>query len=116
MEQSILESTKAILGVDGQTDFDLDIITHINATFLELDLLGVGAFGINLYIENSDTEWDSLFEPGPVQLAIKTFVYLNVRMLFDPPQTAAAISAMERRIEKAVWLINVHAEGDYDYE
>ena len=108
---SILDSTKKILGLDPEYDvFDVDIITHINSVFFTLNQLGVGP-AEGFMITDNTTPW-TWFSEGPSNLnAVKTYVYLRVRLLFDPPQTSFAISAMEKQIQELEWRLNVHREG-----
>ena len=107
---SILDSTKKILGLDfDYTDFDLDVITHINTAFMSLRQLGVGP-STGFVISDNTATWDQ-FTPDIVMLAgVKTYVYLKVRLAFDPPPTSFAIEALQRQIEEAEWRINVVAE------
>jgi hypothetical protein len=110
MEESILKSTKKILGLDAQyTPFDLDIITHINAAFSILDQLGVGPDG-GFYIEDETALWsDYLVPPNQLNL-IKTYVYLKVRILFDPPGTSFLLQSAEDQIREYEWRLNVFRE------
>jgi|SRR5580765_1039084 hypothetical protein len=112
MEQSILLSTKKILGIaPDYTVFDLDILTHINAAFSTLTQLGVGPV-TGFMIENSDTEWDDFFGTVPDNQFnnVKTYVYLRVRQVFDPPTTSFAIQAFNDQIRELEWRMNVHRE------
>ena len=108
---SILDSTKKILGLDPEYDvFDVDIITHINSAFFTLNQLGVGPAEGFMIVDDAAT-W-SEYLGGQINLnAVKTYVYLRVRLLFDPPQTSFAISAMEKQIQELEWRLNVHREG-----
>lgn len=108
---SILDSTKKILGLDPEYDvFDVDIISHINSAFFTLNQLGVGP-AEGFMITDNTTPW-TWFSEGLSNLnAVKTYVYLRVRLLFDPPQTSFAISAMEKQIQELEWRLNVHREG-----
>lgn len=108
---SILDSTKKILGLDPEYDvFDVDIISHINSAFFTLNQLGVGPAEGFMILDNTST-W-AWFLDGQINLnAVKTYVYLRVRLLFDPPQTSFAISAMEKQIQELEWRLNVHREG-----
>jgi len=114
MEESILKSTKKILGLaDDYTPFDLDVITHINATFSILDQLGIGPDG-GFFIEDTTTEWID-YEVPPNQLnLIKTYVFLKVRMLFDPPTTSFLIDAMNNQIKEYEWRLNTFREWALD--
>lgn len=110
MEQSILISTKKILGV-GDTDksFDQDIITHINTAFSTLTQLGVGpADGFT--IEDEDAEWDEFIGEDNRYHSVKSYVFLKVRQLFDPPTTSYLITAVENQIRELEWRLNVNRE------
>lgn len=111
MEQSILISTKKILGVaEEYTAFDLDIITHINTAFSTLTQLGVGP-AAGFMIEGAEEEWADFISPEDFQYnAVKSYVYLKTRQLFDPPTTSYLISAVEKQIQEFEWRLNVHRE------
>jgi hypothetical protein len=111
METSILTSTKNVLGIaEDYTVFDLDIITHINTAFSTLTQLGVGPVN-GFMIEDETPVWDDFIPMGDFQYnSVKTYVYLRVRMLFDPPQTSYLITAMEKQIEQLEWRLNIHRE------
>ena len=110
MEQSILISTKKILGIaEDYTVFDLDIITHINSAFSTLTQLGVGpAEG---FMINDETEvWTDFIADDLQYNSVKSYVFLRVRQLFDPPTTSYLISASERQIQELEWRLNIHRE------
>lgn len=110
MEESILKSTKKILGLDAAyTAFDLDVITHINAAFSILDQLGVGPLG-GFSIEDDSTGWSEYVAPPNQLHLIKTYVYLKVRLLFDPPSTSFLINAYEEQLKEYEWRLNVMRE------
>jgi hypothetical protein len=113
MEQSILTSTKKILGIaEDYTVFDLDILTHINTAFATLTQLGVGPAD-GFMIEDETAVWTD-FDPVDDHLnfnSVKSYVFLKVKMLFDPPTTSYLLSASEKQIEELEWRLNVHREG-----
>lgn len=107
MQNSILTSTKNILGLDEDyTAFDLDVITHINYAFSVLKDLGVGP-AVGFSIEDKTAEWDSLSLPVDQLSMVRTYVYLKTRSIFDPPATSFAIEAMKRQIEEQEWRLTV---------
>lgn len=112
MELSILISTKKILGIaEDYTVFDLDIITHINTAFSTLTQLGVGPAD-GFMIEDDSALWTD-FDPVDDNLnynAVKSYVFLKVKVLFDPPTTSYLIAATEKQIEELEWRLNVHRE------
>lgn len=113
MEQSILTSTKKILGIaEDYTVFDLDILTHINTAFSTLTQLGVGPAD-GFMIEDETAVWTD-FDPVDDHLnfnSVKSYVFLKVQMLFDPPQTSYLITAKEKQIAELEWRLNVYREG-----
>lgn len=97
-EESILNNTKKILNIaETDTSFDLDVIVPINSTLSSLNQLGVGPAG-GLQIEGSEETWGDLAVPGSWLGLIRTYVFLKVKMIFDPPGTSFHIEAMERQI------------------
>lgn len=112
MEQSILNSTKKILGIaDSYDAFDLDVITHINTAFSTLTQLGIGP-NTGFMIEDESEEWADFIdtETDPQYNTVRSYVYLKVRMLFDPPTTSYLITAMNEQITQLEWRLNVHRE------
>lgn len=110
MEQSILTSTKKILGIaEDYTVFDLDIITHINTAFSTLTQLGVGP-ATGYMIEDAANLWSEFIIDDLQNNAVKSYVFLRVRMLFDPPTTSYLITASEKQIQELEWRLNAHRE------
>lgn len=110
MTQSILDSTKKVLGLPADyTPFDVDIVMHINSVFFTLNQLGVGP-DEGFTIENSDDVWEDFMVGEKVQ-AVKSYMYLRVRLLFDPPSTSFAIESLKKQAEEFEWRLNVHMEG-----
>lgn len=110
MEQRILTSTKKILGLaEEYTVFDLDVITHINSAFSTLTQLGVGPTD-GFMIEDDTAVWSDFIVDDIQYNAVKTYVYLRVRQLFDPPSTSYLITAFETQLKELEWRLNVHRE------
>lgn len=112
METSILTSTKKILGIAADyTVFDLDIITHINSSLSTLSQLGVGP-ALGFAIEDDSANWvDFIADNDPFYNSVKTYVYLRVRQVFDPPTTSYQIAAFNDQIKELEWRLNVTREG-----
>ena len=109
---SILTSIKKLLGIaKDYTHFDDDIIIHINTVFLNLTQIGVGPAN-GFAIEDAGAEW-SEFLPTTHSLfeAVKTYVYLKVRLLFDPPLSSTVMDAINKNISEIEWRLNVAAES-----
>ena len=104
---SILASIKKFLGVPEEyTQFDADIIMHINSVFLNLNQLGVGPEA-GFAIENDSAEWSDFIKDNVKLNAVKTYMYLKVKLLFDPPLSASVIESMNHTISELEWRLNV---------
>jgi hypothetical protein len=111
MENSILLSTKKILGIaPDYTVFDLDVITHINSSLSIVSQLGVGPMG-SISIEDETTEWDDLDLPQNQLSLVRTYIFLRVRMLFDPPGTSFLIDAMTKQIQEHEYRLSYFREA-----
>lgn len=113
MTDSILDSTKKILGIDPEyTAFDIDIITHINSVFSTLDQLGIGPEG-GFMIEDNTATWSEFLGSDPRLNPVKTYMYLRVRLAFDPPATSFHLDAMQKQIQEHEWRLNVYRESSH---
>lgn len=109
--ESILTSIKKLLGVSEKYDhFDADIIMHINSAFMVLSQIGVGPDN-GFTIEDDTTTWLDYIPDGSNLEAVKTYIYLKVRLLFDPPSSSFVLESMKRQIEEYEWRLNVQSEG-----
>lgn len=105
--ESILTSIKKLLGIDEEyTQFDNDIIMHINTVFLNLTQLGVGPEE-GFLIEDDSATWDDFIGDSNQLQAVKTYVYLKVKLLFDPPLSSSVIESINRIISELEWRLNV---------
>lgn len=110
--ESILTSVKKLLGPDESYDaFDQDIIMNINSVLMTLNQLGVGPeSGFN--ITGSSETWTDLFGERKDLSAVKMYIYLKVRLAFDPPQNGFLVDAITKQCTELEWRINIQAEGD----
>ena len=110
--ESILISIKQLLGIDeSETHFDTDIVIHINSTFATLNDLGVGpekTFSIidekamwNDFIDEEDTSFND----------VKTYMYLKVKMIFDPPSSSSVMDAFKRQADETEWRLTTRASN-----
>ena len=114
LNKSILVTIKKLLGIDQAHEaFDLDIITHINSAFMVLAQLGVGPEE-GFFISDDIANWDTFLATtnGVYPHAVQTYIYLKVKLTFDPPQTAHLIAAVERQIEQLEWRLNTNEERE----
>jgi hypothetical protein len=111
MNDSILTSIKSMLGIaEEDTSFDVDIIININSVLMDLNTLGVGP-SAGFFIIDKTITWDDFIGGVNIRLdAVKTYIYMKVKMVFDPPSTAAKISAMERQVTEYGWKLTNQSE------
>lgn len=107
METSILLSTKKMLGLGAEyTPFDLDIITHINAVFSVLTQIGVGPT-VGFAIQDETSKWQDFLSTNDTMLNLaKTYLYIKVRALFDPPTSSHHVIALKELTAEYEWRMN----------
>lgn len=109
--ESILDSIKKmILGNSEETHFDMDIIIHINSVFATLNQMGVGPEE-TFTIDDDSTIWSEFTEDDVLFNNVKTYMYLKVKLIFDPPASSSVLAAMERQISELEWRLNVSASN-----
>lgn len=110
MSDSILVSIKKLLGITEEYDyFDADIIMHINMAFMVLYQLGVGP-KTPFAIEDASATWSDFMGDSTDLAGVKTYVFLKVKLVFDPPQSSAAMEAIKQNIAELEWRLNVTAD------
>lgn len=115
MSDSILTSTKKVLGIEEAYEvFDVDILMHINSVFSTLDQLGIGP-DAGFVVTDKNATWSSFLENDSRLNSVKTYVFLRVRLLFDPPGTSYLIESLRRQAEELEWRLNVYRETQ-EYE
>ena len=109
--ESILTSIKKLLGIEEEyTHFDNDLIMHINSVLMILSQLGVGAAD-GFSISDTTATWTDFLGTDLVKLqSVKTYIYLKVKLVFDPPSSSAVIEAINRQISELEWRLNVAAD------
>lgn len=114
--ESILDSIKKLLGIESEYDaFDTDVIIHINSVFMVLNQLGVGPEA-PFVIRGRDEQWSDFDSNIGLVEAVKSYMYLKIRLLFDPPNSGVLHEAMERQISEFEWRLNIQAEGGVQNE
>lgn len=111
MENGILTSVKKLLGIaEEYKHFDEDIIVHINSVFMILTQLGVGP-SMGFSINDESAVWtDFIGEDDKNFQSVKTYVYMKVKLIFDPPLSSAVLESMNRTISELEWRLNVAAD------
>lgn len=107
--ESILTSIKKLLGIQAEyTAFDQDLIIHINTVFIILNQLNVGPEEGFMIVDGSES-WDD-FIKGINETMVKTYIYLKVRLMFDPPTSGVLVESMNSMISELEWRL--YLEGD----
>lgn len=110
MENSILTDIKKLLGIDESYEqFDQDIIIHINTYLRNLNQIGVGKRDFSISDKNS--KWiDFLGDDSSRLDQVKTFIFLKVRLVFDPPTSSYVQSSYEKIASELEWRLNVEVD------
>lgn len=109
--ESILTSIKKLLGIpDDYTHFDADLVIHINSVFMILTQLGVGPQE-GFAISDSNAQWSDFIPDEQELQGVKSYVYMKVKLMFDPPDRAAVMESMTKLINEFEWRLNVAAES-----
>ena len=100
-----------MLGIEDEYEhFDPDIIVNINTVFMVLNQLGVGP-PEGFFIRDKTKTWDEYLMDETNLESVKTYIYLRVRLLFDPPSNSFLVEAIKSQLSEIEWRLNVQAEG-----
>jgi hypothetical protein len=103
--QSILTSIKEMLGPSAEDKhFDPEIIMHINTFMLDLTQIGIGPWS-GFTIESDEAVWSDFISDRKDYEAVKTYLYLNVKLVFDPPASSTIVEAMKSQSDKILWRL-----------
>lgn len=110
MQESILSSIKKMLGIaEDYKHFDADIIMHINTVLMVLMQLGVGPVA-GCSISDDTAVWGDFLSSSKQLEAVKSYIYLRVKMLFDPPTSGTVIQSTENLISELAFRLNVEVD------
>lgn len=108
--ESILTSIKKLLGIAEEYEhFDSDLIMHINSVFTILTQLGVGP-SEGFFIEDDTSTWSDFIPDGRNYESVKSYMYLKVKLLFDPPASSVVVESMNQMIKEFEWRLYTEAE------
>lgn len=108
---SILDSIKKMLGLEPDYKaFDMDIVMLINSALLSLNQIGVGP-ETGFTVADDKQTWDEFIGGRQDVDAVISYVYMRVKMIFDPPSSSSAMEAMKQTVEMLEWRINVQVEN-----
>ena len=110
--ESILTSIKKLLGMtEDYTAYDDQIIIHVNSVFMILTQLGIGPEN-GFAIKDKEAIWNDFVSDETKLELVKSYVYLKVKLLFDPPSNSSVIESINRQINEFEWRLNVKAESN----
>lgn len=113
MDDSILTTIKKLLGLSEEmTQFDTDIILHINANLITLNQIGVGPSEGYIITDSSDTWGDFIEGNNALYEPVKAYIYLRVRMIFDPPTNSFVFDAMKNQAAEYEWRLRLIADQE----
>lgn len=108
---SILDLVKKNLGIEVECkDFDDEIIMHINSVLMILSQLGVGPKE-GFAIQDETSTWSDYIPSGKNLNLVKSYIYIKVRLMFDPPTNSFTVTSMENQAKEYEWRLNVQAES-----
>ena len=109
MKESILTSIKKLLGIaEDYINFDTDIIIHINSVFTTLNQVGVGPTKRFRITDKSET-WEMFASDEDFLDSVKTYIYLKVKIVFDPPLNSSVMESYKQEIKELEWRLNVES-------
>ncbi len=111
MRDNILEDSKRMLGIESDYKaFDQELLLHINSIFVILNQLGVGPPS-GFFVEDEDAKWINFVGDKRKDLnIIKSYVFIRLRLLFDPPANSFLVSSLETQAKEFEWRLNVQVE------
>ena len=108
--ESILTSIKKLVGIaEDYTVFDTDFIIYINSAFATLNQLGIGPVE-GFSIVDASSKWSDYGVATPMLDHVKSYVYLKVKTIFDPPTSPTVLDAYNRMIQETEWRLKVASE------
>lgn len=110
---SILTSIKKLLGIAEEYEhFDADLIMHINSVFMVLAQIGVGPAG-GFMISDDSAIWEDFVSDPQNVAAVKSYMHMKVKLLFDPPASSTVMESMNRLINELEWRLSIIADTDF---
>lgn len=105
MDESILKTIKSMLNIEEDiSDFDQDLIVLINSSLSTLYQLGIGT--IPFKITGTDETWSQLLDGKEYYLeSAKELIYIDVKLVFDPPLSSMVMDAYKERRAEDQWRI-----------
>lgn len=114
-KMSILQSVRTmVLGNTDDTEFDTDLIIHINSVFSVLYQLGVGPDN-GFKITGASETWEQYLSNETALDLVKTYMFLKIRLIFDPP-TGSVLNSYDAQVKELEWRLNVFSHSELSTE
>lgn len=108
LDESILQSITEALGLDkDDTVFNPDIAVYVNGAISEINQAGVGT---EVFVVDKETKWSDLIIDKSERVSqkligeIMLYVFLKVKILFDPPAVNTQ-NVMVQAADQAIWRL-----------
>jgi hypothetical protein len=115
VNNSILQDIRIAVGLDSSTsDFDTDLLIHINSAIGKLNQNGVGNF---LVVEDEEATWNDLQNPLQIEgnkyfKMVPLFIILSTKLIFDPPPPST-VQFYVSNADQTLWRLKVAYEEPY---
>lgn len=107
MDSSILIDIKKMIGIlEDDGSFDVDITTLINSTFFTLIQVGIGPKD-GYRITDKNNKWNEFVSSEKDLYAIKEYIYIKVKLSFDPPLNSSLLSSFKELLKELEWRLNI---------
>lgn len=112
LDRSILIDVRPANNVDeNDNGFDNKLIPLINAQLMMAHQFGIGYDGFQ--ITGSQQTWrDWLGVDGSKLAAAKAWLGLSVMLVFNPPDNASVLKAVQNQVEKYEWMLCSKSQCD----
>lgn len=114
MTESILQTIKKMLGYsEDYTDFDTDIMIHINSAIMKIAQIKKGSFNL-IRVTSQEQLWSELIQNEVNFDSVKDYIFISVKLVFDPPPSSKACEMLEKELDELEWRLCV--QSDYNSE
>lgn len=105
---TVLADVRKILGGEMvPNNFDPQIIIHINTVLAISDQL---SDMLAKKVVDKDTVWEDIIPNIEENEAIKSYVGLKVKKMFDPPTSSVLMTSLDENIRELEWRIGVDSK------
>ncbi len=113
LETSILKTIRTSLGILSDfTDFDAELLVAINSAIMSVSQLGIGPDG-GFSIEDDTATWTDLYNGVANIEAVKSYIYMSVRLEFDPPGTSFLQESINRQLTQLAYRLMIEVDPDF---